>query len=146
MSAVTRMHRIARVCLALTACVMAPAIAAATPVAAAQAAAAPAETTARETLQRYATALESLDAAAVKKVQPAIAVDTLAKAFRDMKELRVVIGEVRVLSVDGGTVRVSCSVTQTLTPKAGARRTTAVTRVVRLRRDADVWVIDNFER
>jgi hypothetical protein len=42
--------------------------------------------------------------------------------------------------------RVSCRVKQTLTPKAGSKQTTAVTRVLRLRRDADSRVIDGFER
>ena len=100
----------------------------------------------RDALQRYSAALESLDANAVKKVQPSIPADNLAKAFRDMRELKVKIDEVRVLSLDGSTARVSCKVTQTLTPKAGSRQTTAVTRVMRLRRAADTWVIDSFER
>ena len=111
-----------------------------------QAQAAAAETGVRDTLQRYSAALESLDAKAVKKVQPSIPVDNLAKAFKDMRELKVAIDAVRVLSTDGATVRVSCRVTQTLTPKVGSKQTTTVTRVMRLRRDADVWVIDGFER
>jgi hypothetical protein len=111
----------------------------------------PAQTTAAETgvrdaLQRYSAALESLDATAVKKVQPSIPADNLAKAFKDMRELKVKIDDVRVLSLDGSTARVSCKVTQTLTPKAGSRQTTAVTRVMRLRRATDMWVIDSFER
>src|SRR5438093_94705 len=97
-------------------------------------------------LQRYSAALESLDANAVKKVQPSIPADNLAKAFKDMRELKVTIGDVRVLSTDGVTARVSCRVTQTLTPKAGSKQTSAVTRVMRLRREADSWVIDGFER
>jgi hypothetical protein len=105
-----------------------------------------AEAGARETLQKYSAALESLDPNAVKKVQPSIPVDTLAKAFKDMRELKVNIDTVRVLSVEGATTRVSCRVTQTLTPKVGSKRTTAVTRVMRLKRDADGWVIDGFER
>jgi hypothetical protein len=100
----------------------------------------------RETLQKYSSALESLDANAVKKVQPSIPVENLAKAFRDMRELKVTIDAVRVLSMEGGTARVSCRVTQTLTPKTGSRRTTAITRVMRLKREADAWVIDGFER
>ena len=100
----------------------------------------------RATLQRYAAALESLDAEAVKKVQPSIPAESLARAFRDMRELKVVIEDVRVLSLDGATARVSCNVKQTLTPRAGSQQTTAVTRVVRLRRDGNVWVIDGFER
>jgi hypothetical protein len=100
----------------------------------------------REMLQRYSAALESLDANAVKKVQPSIPVDSLMKAFGDMRELKVAIDTVRVLSGDASTARVSCRVTQTLTPKVGSRKTTAVTRVMRLRRDADSWVIDGFER
>jgi len=105
-----------------------------------------AESGVRDALQRYSAALESLDANAVKKVQPSIPADNLAKAFKDMRELKVKIDEVRVLSLDGSTARVSCKVTQTLTPKAGSRQTTAVTRVMRLRRATDMWVIDGFER
>jgi hypothetical protein len=111
-----------------------------------QAQAAAAETGIRDTLQRYSAALESLDANAVKKVQPSLPADNLAKAFKDMRELKVVIDAVRVLSVDGITARVSCKVTQTLTPKVGSKQVTAVTRVMRLRRNPDAWVIDGFER
>src|SRR5207244_13417721 len=100
----------------------------------------------RAMLQRYSAPLESLDAAAVKKVQPSIPADNLAKAFKDMRELKVKIDDVRVLSLDGSTARVSCKVTQTLTPKVGSRQTTAVTRVMRLRRAIDEWVLDSFER
>lgn len=83
---------------------------------------------------------------AVKKLQPSIPVENLAKAFKDMRELRVVIDAVRVLSTDGAAARVSCRVTQTLTRKVGPKETTAVTRVMRLRWDADAWLIDGFER
>ena len=100
----------------------------------------------RDALQKYSAALESLDANAVKKVQPSIPVENLAKAFKDMRELKVEIDAVRVLSTEGSIARVSCRVTQTLTPKVGSRKTTAVTRVMRLRREADTWVIDRFER
>ena len=105
-----------------------------------------AETGVRDLLRRYSMALESLDAAAVKKVQPSLPAENLAKAFRDMRELKVTIEDVRVLSTDGSMARVSCRVTQTLTPKAGSKQTTTVTRVMRLRRDADMWLIDGFER
>ena len=105
-----------------------------------------AETGVREMLQRYAAALESLDANAVKKVHPSIPADNLAKAFKDMRELKVAIDAVRVLSMDGTTARVSCRVTQTLTPRVGSRRISEVTRVMRLRREAESWVIDGFER
>jgi hypothetical protein len=100
----------------------------------------------RDMLQRYSAALESLDANAVKKVQPAIPVESLMKAFGDMRELKVDIDAVRVLSGDASTARVSCRVTQTLTPKVGTKQTTTVTRVMRIRRDAEMWVIDGFER
>ena len=111
-----------------------------------QAKAAAAEPGIRDLLQRYSAALESLDAGAVKKVQPSLPADNLAKAFKDMRELKVAIDAVRVLSTDGATARVSCRVTQTLTPKAGSKQTSAVTRVMRLRRETDSWVIDAFER
>jgi hypothetical protein len=100
----------------------------------------------RDALQRYSAALESLDVNAVRKVQPSIPAESLAKAFRDMRELDVTIDMVRVLSLDGTSARVSCRVIQTLTPKAGAKRTTTVTRVMRLKRNPDAWIIDGFER
>lgn len=100
----------------------------------------------RVALKRYADALEALDVDAVKRIQPSVAEESLARAFREMRELKVVIDQVRVLSSDAATVRVSCTVTQTLTPKAGSRQTTSVTRVLRLRREADAWIIDGFER
>jgi len=111
-----------------------------------QAQAAAAETGVRDLLKRYSAALESLDANAVKRVQPSIPVENLAKAFKDMRELRVAIDEVRVLSIDGNKARVSCRVTQTLTPKVGSKQASAVTRVMRLQRSADQWVIEGFER
>lgn len=104
------------------------------------------EAEARDLLQQYATALASLDANAVKKLQPAIDVDAMKKAFKEMRALEVSIDNVKVLSVDAALARVSCRVSQTLTPKAGSKQTTAVTRVLRLRRAPTGWVIDAFER
>jgi hypothetical protein len=100
----------------------------------------------RELLQQYSTALESLDAEAVKKVQPSIDLGSLKKAFEEMRALDVDINDIKVLSGDARGARVSCRVTQTLTPKAGSKRTTTVTRVIRMRRADDGWVIDAFER
>ncbi|HEX5110138.1 MAG TPA: hypothetical protein VFV95_16920 [Vicinamibacterales bacterium] len=112
----------------------------------AQAPPASAEAAIRQTLQRYAAAMESLDAAEVKKVQPAIPADNLARAFRDMRELKVTIDEVRMLAIDGARARVSCRVTQILIPRAGTKQMTAVTRVILLRKEPELWVIDGFER
>jgi hypothetical protein len=106
----------------------------------------PADAGVRELLQQYSTALESLDAEAVKKVQPAIDLGSLKKAFDEMRALDVDIEDVKLLSGDARVARVSCRVTQTLTPKAGSKRTTTVTRVIRMRRADEGWVIDAFER
>jgi len=100
----------------------------------------------RATLQAYQDALESLDADAVKKVQPSIDVEGLKRAFREMRSLDVEIDNIRLLSGDQASARVSCRVAQTLTPRAGSRQTTTVTRVLRLKRDASGWVIETFER
>jgi hypothetical protein len=100
----------------------------------------------KESLSQYSAALESLDANQVKKVHPSVDVEGLRRAFRDMRELKVAIDDVRVLSTEGAAARVSCRVTQTLTPRAGAKQTSAVTRVLRLRRQEAVWLIDGFER
>jgi hypothetical protein len=106
----------------------------------------PMDASARDALQQYSMAYESLDADQVKKIWPAIDVEGLRRAFREMRELKVTIDNVKVLSTEGAIARVSCRVTQVLTPRAGARQTTAVTRVVRLKRLEGSWVIDNFER
>ena len=104
------------------------------------------ETDARDLLQQYSAALESLNADAVKKLQPSIDLESLKKAFKEMRALDVTIDNIKVLSVDATLARVSCRVSQTLTPKAGSKQTTAVTRVLRLRRVQTGWVIDAFER
>ena len=100
----------------------------------------------REALTAYQAALESLDAEAVKKVQPSVDLEGLKRAFREMRALEVAIDNVRVLSSDGAAARISCRVEQTLTPRAGSRQTTTVTRVLRLRREGSGWVIQAFER
>ena len=101
----------------------------------------------RDLFQQYSAGFESLDALAIKKVQPSIDAENLKSAFKEMRALEVTIDELRVLSADGAVTRVSCRVTQTLTPKAGSKRTVAVTRVIRLRKlQSGVWIIDAFER
>jgi hypothetical protein len=106
----------------------------------------PLDIAARDALQQYSSALEALDADQVKKIQPSVDAEGLRRAFRDMRELKVTIDNVKVLSTEGPIARVSCRVTQILTPKAGTRQTTAVTRVLRLRKQEAVWLIDGFER
>jgi len=113
---------------------------------AAQSASAQPDAAIRDVLRQYADALAHLDADAVKKVQPSIDVENLRKAFKEMRALNVTIGDVRVLAADEAPARVSCKVNQTLTPKAGSKQTTAVTRVMRLRRQVGSWIIDSFER
>ena len=100
----------------------------------------------RDALQQYATAYESLDAAQVKKIWPAVDADKLRRAFGDMRELKLSIDSVRVLSTDGATARVSARVIQTMVPKAGAKEASTVTRVFRLRKQEAVWLIEGFER
>jgi len=104
------------------------------------------ESAVRDALQRYSAALGSLDASAVKKVQPSIDVESLKKAFKEMQSLEVAIDDVKMLSSDPSNARVSCKVTQTLTPKGGTKQTAMVTRVIRLRSQDGGWVIDSFER
>ena len=104
------------------------------------------ETAARDVLRRYSTALAALDAEGVKKVQPSVDADTLKKAFKEMRTLAVTIDEVRVLSSDESSMRVSCRVAQSLTRRAGARQTSTVTRVMRLRKQEGLWIIEGFER
>ena len=100
----------------------------------------------RDALTQYSTALESLDVEAVQEIQPSIDARRLERAFREMEALEVEIDEINILSVDDDTARVSCRVTQTLTPRAGSEQTSAVSRIMRLRQTDDTWVIDGFER
>jgi hypothetical protein len=100
----------------------------------------------RDTLQQYSEAYESLDAERVKRIHPAIDLETLKRTFRDMRELKVTIDSVKVLSTDGAITRVSARVAQVLTPRAGTKQTSSVTRVFRLRKLETAWVIDGFER
>ena len=81
----------------------------------------------RDTLQRYSAALgESRPRKPCAKCTLGISLAT--KAFRDMRELKVVIDTVRVLSTDGKSARVSCRIEQTLTPQVGSKQTTTVVR------------------
>lgn len=100
----------------------------------------------REALQQYSVAFASLNAAAVKKVQPSIDIENLKAAFKQMRALEVSIDDIKILSTEGPATRVSCRVVQSLTPKAGSKQTMAVTRVIRLHKQDGVWVIDAFER
>jgi hypothetical protein len=100
----------------------------------------------RETMQEYSAAYENLDAERVKKIQPAMDLETLKRTFRDMRELKVTIDTIKVLSTDGTVTRVSARVTQVLTPRAGTKQTSTVTRVFRLKKQDAAWVIDGFER
>lgn len=104
------------------------------------------KTAVTELLDQYTLALESLDADAVKKVQPSVDAESLRSAFRQMRSLEVEIDQVAVLSVADVTVRVSCRVMQTLEPRAGSKQATTVTRVLRLKRAEDTWLIEAFER
>ncbi len=106
----------------------------------------PVDAALRDALTQYATAFRDLDAAAVKRVQPSANVSSLQSAFNEMRALEVSIDEIALLSEDQTATRVSCRVRQTLTPKAGSRKTIEVVRVVRLRRQNTGWVIDAFER
>jgi hypothetical protein len=63
-----------------------------------------------------------------------------------MRSLEVDIDNIKLLSSDPTSARVSCRVAQTLTPKAGSRQTTTVTRVLRLTRHETGWIIQGFER
>ena len=106
----------------------------------------PMDAAVRDALQQYSAALESLNAEQVKKIHPSVDSEALKRAFKEMRELKVTIDSIKVLSSDGATARVSCRVTQALTPRAGTKQNNTVTRVMRLRRQDTAWVIDGFER
>ena len=90
--------------------------------------------------------MESRDADQVKKTYPSVDVERLRNAFREAREIKVSIENIRVLSIDGSAARVSCRVVQAFTPKAGTKQMSTVTQVFRLRRQEAVWLIDGWER
>jgi hypothetical protein len=105
------------------------------------------EAAAKEIFQEYAAGYESLDADRVKKLQPSMDLGELRRAFRDIREIKMTIDNIKVLTADGPVARVSFRVTQIVTFKAGGKRDpTVVTRVVRLRKQEAAWLIDGFER
>ena len=116
------------------------------PIAAGQAVDPAIQTGVRELLQQYSSAFERLDPNAVKKVQPSADVENLRNAFKEMRALAITIDEIKILSTDSAITRAGCRVTQTMTPKAGSKKTIVVMRVIRLRRQGTAWIIDAFER
>ena len=52
-------------------------------------------------------ALESLNAEQVKKIHPSVDSEALKRAFKEMRELKVTIDSIKVLSSDGATARVT---------------------------------------
>jgi hypothetical protein len=106
----------------------------------------PLDAAVRDALQQYSAALETLDADQVKKIHPSVDGEGLKRAFREMRELKVTIDTIKVLSTDATTARVSCRVVQTFTPRAGSKQNSTVTRVMRLRRQEAAWLVDGFER
>jgi hypothetical protein len=104
------------------------------------------EAAVKEALRQYSAAFEARDVDQVKKIQPSADIEGLRQAFSEMRELKVTIDNVKVLSTEGPVARVSCRISQTFVPKAGRKETIAVTRVMRLRRQEAVWLIEGFER
>jgi serine/threonine-protein kinase len=105
----------------------------------------------RETLQRYQHAFESLDAGAIKAIQPWLGPtdqNRLQASFRDFRSLtmQMVVGSIQV-TADGATATAHTVVEQKTVVKSGTAPPVIKQRVVfTLRRRADGWIIERVDR
>ena len=124
-----------------------PAVPVATEASAREPASAPdAEAAIRQLLQGYASALESLDVAAVQALYPSVNRATLAEAFRNYRSLKqdIVIKGIDV-APDGQSASVAAVVTTSPVVRIG--RASPVTRPVTfgLRRSGNAWLIEQVK-
>jgi hypothetical protein len=98
----------------------------------------------RGTLDRYAAAYSSLDAAAAQRVWPGVNVAALARAFDGLASQRVSLGDCRI-DVAGETARANCAGSADWAAKVGdgARRTAARRWTFDLARSGGAWQIVN---
>jgi len=97
----------------------------------------------RQALREYEAAYESLDAAAVLRVQPSFTTkqaDQLAKAFSEYRSYNLTIEDVQI-SLQGQRATVSTRVTRGLTPKVGRAQTVTGATVFLLEKRGTVWQI-----
>ncbi|MBI2835028.1 MAG: protein kinase [Acidobacteria bacterium] len=97
-----------------------------------------------DTLQRYAAAQATLNPAAVRQVWPTVDVDVLAETYKSLSALTVTIDNIKVLSVDDTTARVSCRFNQTTVAKSGARQSSSTVRTLVMKKAGDAWVIGSI--
>ena len=97
----------------------------------------------RQALREYEAAYESLDAAAVLRVQPSFTTkqaDQLAKAFSEYRSYNLTIEDVQI-SLQGQRATVSTRVTRGLTPKVGRAQTVTGATIFLLEKRGTVWQI-----
>ena len=97
----------------------------------------------RQALREYEAAYESLDAAAVLRVQPSFTskqAEQLAKAFSGYRSYNLTIEEIQI-SLQGQKATVSTRVTRGLTPKVGRAQTVTAATVFLLEKRGTAWQI-----
>jgi hypothetical protein len=100
----------------------------------------------REALRRYEQAYESLDVAAVQRVQPLSPeqVRTLEKSFPEYRSFTVDFENLQI-AVDGTRATATTNVRRSFTPRVGRGATTNVRTVFHLEQARDAWVITRVE-
>jgi tetratricopeptide (TPR) repeat protein len=97
----------------------------------------------RETLQRYRSAYEELNAQAARDVWPEVDEPALERAFEALESQRLSFDECSV-EVHGTVATAACSGTARYTPRIGSREPRTEARIwnFTLRRAAEAWQID----
>jgi serine/threonine-protein kinase len=94
----------------------------------------------RRVLEEYADAYNHLDAAAVRRVFPAVNEPALRQNFAGMKSYQTQIQN-ETISINGTTATVSCTWALTFTGQVGGVQRAAPKVVIRLQKTGDRWII-----
>jgi len=100
----------------------------------------------RETLRRYTQAYQSLDAAAVGRMMPALTADQLRDLDRDLSSYRRYTVEIKDerIDVDEQTATVTCQVVRSFETRNGVEGSNTVPTIFHLRRSGSGWTIDRL--
>ena len=88
----------------------------------------------------YEAAYESLDAAAVSRLQPNLSQDQLARVFSQYRSYSMTVSNAQT-SVTGNTATITCDVAVRIRPRVGDEQSFTRRTVFRLTRSGQSWII-----
>jgi hypothetical protein len=100
----------------------------------------------RAALGKYRDAYERLDAAAAKRVWPAVDERALSKAFANLESQSLTFDDCRT-SVNAASAVASCRGTVTYIGRLGSRNSQTQNRewTFRLQKEGDAWAVQNVQ-